>query len=65
MIRGVTIINHPYKKCKFSKVYLVLWKDYCEMFKISVKMISNFDKRNFNVGKHLAVNGSLVGLLKL
>lgn len=63
MIRGITIINQPFRKCKFSKVYLVLGKYLCEMFKISVKMILNFDKRNFNVGKHLTINSSIVGLL--
>jgi len=63
--RGITIICNPHNKCKFCRVYLGLQVFCCEMFKISVKMILKFDKRNFNVGEYLFATSSILRVLKL
>jgi hypothetical protein len=63
--RGITIIENHYNKCKFCRVYLGFWEVCCEILKISVKMISNFDKWNFCVGDYLFVSGSILRVLKI
>ena len=65
MIRGIAMIWHAHKICKFYSVYLLCLKGLRKMCKISVKRFLIFDKRIFYVGNDVAVGKAKRGLLKL